>query len=36
MTSIRVLLVDDQQLVRQGLATILRYAPGIEVAGEAG
>jgi DNA-binding NarL/FixJ family response regulator len=35
MASIRVLLVDDQQIVRQGLATILKYAPGIEVAGEA-
>jgi DNA-binding NarL/FixJ family response regulator len=36
MDSIRVLLVDDQEIVRQGLATILKYAPGIEVAGEAG
>jgi len=36
MSSIRVLLVDDQQIVRQGLATILKYAPGIEVVGEAG
>lgn len=36
MSSIRVLLVDDQEIVRQGLATILRYAPGIEVVGEAG
>jgi DNA-binding NarL/FixJ family response regulator len=36
MDSIRVLLVDDQQIVRQGLATILRYASGIEVVGEAG
>ncbi len=33
---IRVLLVDDQQIVRQGLATILRYTPGIEIVGEAG
>lgn len=36
MTDIQVLLVDDQQIVRQGLATILRYAEGIEVIGQAG
>ena len=36
MNTIQVLLVDDQQIVRQGLATILKYAPGIEVVGEAG
>jgi DNA-binding NarL/FixJ family response regulator len=35
MEPIRVLLVDDQHIVRQGLATILKYSPGIEVAGEA-
>ncbi|MEE8582600.1 MAG: response regulator transcription factor [Dehalococcoidales bacterium] len=32
---IGVFLVDDHQLVRQGLRTILRRAPGIEVVGEA-
>lgn len=36
MSSVRVLLVDDQQIVRQGLATILKYAPGIDVVGQAG
>jgi RNA polymerase sigma factor (sigma-70 family) len=36
MGTIRVLLVDDQQIVRQGLATILKYAEGIEVADQAG
>jgi len=36
VSSIRVLLVDDQEIVRQGLSTILRYAPGIEVVGQAG
>ena len=36
MSSVRVLLVDDQQIVRQGLATILKYASGIEVVGQAG
>jgi DNA-binding NarL/FixJ family response regulator len=35
MDPIRVLLVDDQHIVRQGLATILRYADGIDVVGEA-
>ncbi|HSR32550.1 MAG TPA: response regulator transcription factor [Anaerolineae bacterium] len=35
MSSIQVLLVDDQQIVRQGLATILKYTPEIEVVGEA-
>jgi DNA-binding NarL/FixJ family response regulator len=31
----RVLIVDDQVLIRAGLAALLRAAPGIEVAGEA-
>ncbi|MDG4859524.1 response regulator transcription factor, partial [Streptomyces sp. T-3] len=32
----RVLVVDDQFLIRAGLAGLLRAAPGIEVVGEAG
>jgi DNA-binding NarL/FixJ family response regulator len=36
MNSIHVLLVDDQEIIRQGLATILKYAPGIAVIGQAG
>jgi len=36
METIRVLVVDDQAIIRQGLATILRYAPGIKVVGQAG
>jgi DNA-binding NarL/FixJ family response regulator len=36
VSSIRVLLVDDQEIVRQGLTTILKYAPGIVVVGQAG
>jgi len=35
VSSIRVLLVDDQEIVRQGLTTILKYAPGIVVVGQA-
>lgn len=34
--TIRVLLVDDQELIRTGFALILSTAPGIEVVGEAG
>ncbi|RIX28579.1 response regulator [Amnibacterium setariae] len=33
---LRVLLVDDQELVRVGLRMVLDAAPGIEVVGEAG
>ncbi len=35
METIRVLLVDDQAITRQGLRTMLDSAPGIEVMGEA-
>ena len=34
-TRIRVLIVDDHQVVRQGLRTFLELHPGIEVVGEA-
>jgi DNA-binding NarL/FixJ family response regulator len=33
---IRVALVDDQALVRMGLATLIEAEPGLELAGEAG
>ncbi len=35
MTSIRVLLADDQALFREGLRTLLSLQPGLEVIGEA-
>ena len=34
-TMVRVLIVDDQVLIRAGMAAILRAAPGYEVVGEA-
>jgi DNA-binding NarL/FixJ family response regulator len=34
--TVRVLLVDDQRLMREGLRTLLELEPGIEVVGEAG
>jgi DNA-binding NarL/FixJ family response regulator len=36
MTAIRILLVDDQELVRTGFRVILGSVPGLEVVGEAG
>lgn len=35
MEPIRILLVDDHQLVREGIATLLRTQPDMEVVGEA-
>ena len=35
MTTIRVLLADDQDLVRAGLRLIIDRAPGLAVVGEA-
>ncbi|WP_216911339.1 response regulator [Nocardia noduli] len=35
MTTIRVLIADDQRLVREGLAVLIDAQPGIEVVGQA-
>lgn len=35
MTSIRVILVDDHELVRAGIRALLQNIPGVEVVGEA-
>ncbi len=36
MTDIRILIVDDHHIVRQGLAALLKTVPGFAVAAEAG
>ena len=36
MNTLRILLVDDHEVVRLGLATLLEDAPGVRVVGEAG
>lgn len=35
MTAVRVLVVDDQRLVREGIASLLDIQPGVEVIGSA-
>ncbi|BAS26075.1 response regulator [Limnochorda pilosa] len=35
MRPVRVLIVDDQQMIREGISLILKSHPGIEVVGEA-
>lgn len=35
VSDISVLLVDDQEIIRQGIATILKYVPGVAVVGQA-
>ena len=35
VTDIRVLVIDDQELIRQGIATLLSLEPGITVVGKA-
>ncbi|MBB5960160.1 YesN/AraC family two-component response regulator [Saccharothrix tamanrassetensis] len=36
MTDVRVLVVDDQQLIRESIASLLDIQPGIAVVGTAG
>ncbi|BAL93175.1 putative two-component system response regulator [Actinoplanes missouriensis 431] len=36
MTEISLLLVDDQELLREGMAMVLGQAPGLRIVGEAG
>ncbi|MEM6614672.1 MAG: response regulator transcription factor [Cyanobacteria bacterium P01_C01_bin.72] len=36
MTTIRILLVDDQSIIREGLSSLLQTQPDLEIIGEAG